>query len=323
MRKLLTFLIALGSIIFAVCSPAHAFGCKGWPQIAGGNGCNSSIQAAASYTGPGDVVSGATAWGSCARVYSNALASTSTSLCDLVAVTGGAAVCTLRGTTSDFVDLASSYCAGTTPSAACAAASGGSCKVTKVYDQTGSGNHFVQATLANMPPIAFSTLSGLRCFTNNGTAAVLLSIASLGAIAQPITYVAVAERTGNFTSLGRMMYPNTGGLPRFSFNSTANQVALNATNNVTATASDSAFHALQGISNGASSAIIVDSTANTGLNAGTTGIPSTSFFLLSDNGADGMTGTMCEAGIWPSAFNATQYGNMNTNIHSATSGYNF
>lgn len=106
---------------------------------------------AATYQGPGDVVSGATAWGSCARVYNASLASTSTSLCDLVASTGGAAVCTLRGSSSGKVDLAASYCAGTTPSAACAAASGGSCKVSKVYDQIGATGGFVQATLANMP----------------------------------------------------------------------------------------------------------------------------------------------------------------------------
>jgi hypothetical protein len=45
MRKLLTFLIALAAVAFLNVS-AHAFGCKGWPQLSGGNGCNSSIAAA-------------------------------------------------------------------------------------------------------------------------------------------------------------------------------------------------------------------------------------------------------------------------------------
>jgi hypothetical protein len=42
MRKLLTLWIALAAIALASVL-AHAFGCRGWPQIAGGNGCNSSI----------------------------------------------------------------------------------------------------------------------------------------------------------------------------------------------------------------------------------------------------------------------------------------
>src|SRR5690348_15562028 len=98
-----------------------------------------SIAVASSYQGPGDVVSGWLAWGSCARVFTTAQASTSTNMCDLVATTGGAAVCTLRGSSTGFVDLAASYCAGTTPAAACAAASGGACRVSKVYNQV-TGN---------------------------------------------------------------------------------------------------------------------------------------------------------------------------------------
>jgi hypothetical protein len=64
MRKTLLFLIALASIAFGVCSPANAFGCNGWPQIAGGNGCNSLIASGGggTYTGPGDIVSGAIGW---------------------------------------------------------------------------------------------------------------------------------------------------------------------------------------------------------------------------------------------------------------------
>jgi hypothetical protein len=49
MRKLFTFLIALAAVaVVNVSAPAHAFGCSGWPQIAGGNGCNSSIAAGGS-----------------------------------------------------------------------------------------------------------------------------------------------------------------------------------------------------------------------------------------------------------------------------------
>jgi hypothetical protein len=41
-------------------------------------------------------------------------------------------------------------------------------------------------------------------------------------------------------------------------------------------------------------------------------------------GGQTMGGTITEVGVWASlAFNSTQYGNVNTNQHSATYGYNF
>jgi hypothetical protein len=61
MRKLLTLWIVLAAVGFASQSaPAHAFGCNGWPQIAAGNGCNSSIApsgggGSASFTFEGNV----------------------------------------------------------------------------------------------------------------------------------------------------------------------------------------------------------------------------------------------------------------------------
>jgi hypothetical protein len=65
MRELFTFLIALWAIaLVSVPIPASAFGCSGWLQIAGGNGCNSSIAGGGGggYTGPGDIAPGAKAW---------------------------------------------------------------------------------------------------------------------------------------------------------------------------------------------------------------------------------------------------------------------
>ena len=91
--------LILSAVLIGLLSPAAAF----WQSR--DSNYNVAISTVA-YQGPGDVVSGATAWGSCARVYNASKASTSTSLCDLVAVTGGAVVCTLRGTASGFVDLA-------------------------------------------------------------------------------------------------------------------------------------------------------------------------------------------------------------------------
>jgi hypothetical protein len=67
MRKLLTFLIALAAVALVnVSAPAHAFGCNGWPQISGGNGCNSSIAGGGgggAFTGPCDLITCAAAFG--------------------------------------------------------------------------------------------------------------------------------------------------------------------------------------------------------------------------------------------------------------------
>jgi hypothetical protein len=95
MRKLLTLWIALAAVAIvslSVSNPVRA-GC-----IIGGGFFGACNNVAPSYQGPGDIVSGALIWGSCSRVYSLALASTSASLCDLVDTSvGSTAVCTLRG----------------------------------------------------------------------------------------------------------------------------------------------------------------------------------------------------------------------------------
>jgi hypothetical protein len=149
-----------------------------------------------SYSGPGDVISGASGFFSCSRVYNLASATTSTSMCDLVAVTGGAAVCTLRGSSSGLVDL-TAYCPGTTtPPAACAAASGGSCKVTKMYDQTGSGNPITNATLATMPTITFAAQNGLPSVNFlNANSTVLATASQIPGLTQPFTVSWVGKKT--------------------------------------------------------------------------------------------------------------------------------
>jgi len=283
--------------------------------------------ASGAYQGPGDMVSGAIVWGSCARVYNAAAASTSTSLCDLVAVTGGAAVCTLRGTASGFVDLAASYCAGTTPSAACAAASGGSCKVSKVYDQTGTGNHFTQATLGNMPALTFSALNGLPGLTFTSAASSQINTPAMTQ-AQPYSMSGVYKRTSgntNQTAVLAINGTNTGFGPFSSVNSvylaaTTNQSVTDATH-----AADNAFIALQAVFLAAGAASVLDpnGTPTTGLNPAAGGLSASVIRMGRSSAGGSLDGVIMEAGIWPSAFNATQYGNLNTNQHSAANGYNF
>lgn len=278
--------------------------------------------AAVGYQGPGDVVSGASVFGSCARSYNAAYANGTNPLCDLVAITGGATVCTLRVKTNGFVDLTGNYCAGTTPSAACAAASGAKCLITKIYDQTGNSNHFTQATLANMALLVFNVLGGLPSMENLATTTILTSPSMT--VAVPLTMLSVAQRTGNLTTGQRMIVPTTLAASRFSYASAANTIVFNGGVNGNATASDSVFHAMQAVEPAAGNSTIVVDAATTSVAAGNTGISAQTMSIMNDNSfASTFIGDMMEFGIWPSGFNATQYGNMNTNIHSSTNGYNF
>jgi len=293
-----------------------------WAQVPMTGAGKGTPGVAASYQGPGDVVSGATGWGSMARVYNLSLASTSTSLADLVASTGGAAVCTLRGSSTGYVDLSNSYCAGTTPAAACAAASGGSCKVTKIYDQIGATGGWTNATLASMPTVDFSGangLPGIKCDSGNAQ----LNGVNTVTVSRPLTWVAYSNRTGNFTTSGGIIGTNTTENGLVSSTST-NQVILRsgggaATN---ATASDSAYHSLIGLADSAVSASVI---AVDGV-GGATGTASSDISALTMRicraGSGGeYTGTIMEVGLWPSGFNGTQRGDMNTNMHSSTYGY--
>jgi Putative Ig domain len=276
------------------------------------------------YSGPGDVVASAVVWGSCARVYDAALASTSTSLCDLVDSSAPTVViCTLRGTSSGFVDLAGSYCTGgVTPATKCAAATGGVCNISKIYDQSGNSNHWTEATAANQATLAFSSLNGLpgiKCAASCVYATPNITQA------QPFTLSYVSERTAAFTTLSDV-FSISGGSIIVGYQNLANTAIINAGGGpLTATASDSAFHAFQSIpnGNGTSSTIVVDGSATAGA-AGTTGLSATALRLMTANGAGAsLTGIAMEAGLWSGAFNSTQYGNMNSNQHSATNGYNF
>ena len=279
----------------------------------------------ASYQGPGDIVSGALIWGSCARVYNVSLASTSTSLCDLVDTsTGAVAVCTLRGSSTGFVDLAGSYCVGSlTPAAACAAAGGGACRVSKVYDQIGGTAGWVNATNSQRPVLTFSALNGLPCGTGTGAANTSLTTAATFTQTQ-WTWTSVAKRT---SSAQAGVIGASGGFNGYlGFTATANTAGLTS-NNVTfvtlGSVTDSSFHALQGVADpgGAGGVLAVDGSEASGAIGVATMSSNTSRIMRLAAGAS-LPGDWCEGGLWPSLFDGTQRTNMNGNMHG-TSGYNF
>jgi hypothetical protein len=282
-----------------------------------------SPSAAVTFQGIGDVSGAALAYYSCARVYSQAKASTSTNLCDLVAVTGGAAVCTLRGSSSGYTDL-TAYCPGSlTPSAACAAASGGSCLVSKAYNQVNPGtlDANTDGTLADDPAMNFSGLNSLpmiQCRTAN--ASNLLS--STTTQATPLSFSFVGEKVTTVNSGGLI---GSNGNPPGIIGGGTNLVGItsNGTNTVTQTASDNSYHAVQALiaSNTTNSFISVDGSASGTGNAGTTGYSTSAIAICRGNGLRSNANIM-EAMVWASDQSAN-FTAINSNQHSASNGYNF
>lgn len=297
------------AFLLSLCVSAQA-------QLSGGVGGfpGPGFAPTATYQGLGDVSTGWRGYYSCAYVYSAAQASTSTNMCDLVAVTGGAAVCTLRGSSSGAVNL-SAYCPGSlTPSAACAAASGGSCLVSKAYNQINPGTDDVVSggTLSQNPALTFSglnSLPGMVC--SSGAASRLLS----GNItqAQPISLATVAVRTT--VSSGAFIGSNTGstitGLQGGSSNAWS---VLSGGTGPTQAATDSSYHAGQALLSGASSSITIDGAAPTGASAGTGGWAATPISLCRANGVS-LPGTIMESAVVGSDKSA-DFSAINTNAHS-------
>jgi hypothetical protein len=278
---------------------------------------------ASSYQGPGDVVSGFYVWGSCARAYNAAYANGTNPLCDLVdSAAPTTVICTLRVLTTGFVDLAGSYCnGGTTPSAVCAAATGGACRVSKVYDQSGNGRDFTQATAANQAGLSFSAINGLPAIN---CAAVVASFVQTSnqTLAQPFSVVSTWRLTtggSNGAAFGAQSTTTWTGngtsgssQDRFSAGTSVDvsSVALNA------------WRGAGSVFNGASSEYNMNGTNSTGLNPGTNGFSAEGMRICRGGGVS-LNGQVTEAGLVASALNSTQTGALITNMRSSTYGYNF
>ena len=315
MRKILALVVAL------CLAP---IGAQAWWQSV----AQQSVSVAATYQGPGDIVSGALIWGSCSRVYNVSLASTSTSLCDLVDTSvGGTAICTLRGSSTGFVDLTGSYCTGSaTPAVACAAAAGGACRVSKVYDQIGGTSGWVNATHGQRPVFTFSAQNSLPGLTGTAAANTFLNTSSTFTQAQPWTLVAVGKRTANFTT-SQSLIGSSGSLNDcLSYTTSASTAGFTSDGASTITlgsVTDSNFHAVQGVAATSPNGVLaVDGVETTG-NVGTGAFSANTSRIMRCAGGLSLDGVWLEGGLWPVGFDATQRGNINSNIHSSTSGYNF
>ena len=208
------------------------------------------VTAGVSYTGPGDVVAGATVWWGM-RAYS--AATRGTNCIRLVRASDS--------TQQDFVTLADGSLDVASIATFLASTTG---KVVTIYDQSGNGHHATQPTDASRPPFVLAATGTRPAMQGNG--AVSLSTGAFTTmrpgprtttIPQPYTVSAVVVRTGAFTTAGAWLGA-TSGMSCYFF-STVNTVTFYAgVGGTNATAADSAWHTIQEIFNGASSEIYVD-----------------------------------------------------------------
>jgi len=281
-------------------------------------GAGGSGAVASTYQGPGDVVSGASIWGSCARAYNAAYANGTNSLCDLVdSAAPSTPICTLRVLTTGFVDL-SAYCSGSvTPAAKCAAATGGVCQVSKVYDQSGNANHFIEATGADQPTLTFNAAStGLPAITCSGSPRILASTSTFTQ-AQPFTFAAVSDRTAvSGTTQYMGAFANSLG-----HTSVANTGQINAGSNITFSQNDNALNGVIATFNGASGAYNINGSDVTSQNFGAGTLSGNSIRWCTGNNSTFLNaGLIFEEGMWITITPANR-GSLYTNWHGAN-GYN-
>lgn len=274
-----------------------------------GTGTFAVTSAACTTDGPGDCVSGATAWWGL-RPYTTSYSGNIVDVCDVAtgAICGTA---TASGGVVTFPLISGLSCNGAI-----------SCNISKFYDQSGSNKcnsntspcDVAQSTNANRPLLVFNCLGALPCARGTIAAATYLVTATTKAVVnQPYTVSSVSRRTGSFTSQQGVGFSVTTNDAIFGFTSSTNTVfmAIVGQTSLTASASDSAAHAFQMVYNSASSDINVDNTRTTGTVAVATAFGPRAYTLMSGSSASNhFTGDFFEVGIWGSAFSSTQETNM-------------
>jgi hypothetical protein len=273
-----------------------------------------------SYTGPGDVVSGATAWYGL-RAYTAAIAAahtqklinirnTSTSeTCDVIVATNGGFGNVANCSGSSSGDTVAVFCAE----------SGGSCTVTEAYDQTGGGFNVVQATAGNQPALllsgcGFTFGGGGPCLSFTGAASFCLIAASAPTLTQPFSFSGVVNYTTIASNSVLIAVTSGASTPLMGARATNTILVSTSGTNLTEAASTATWYAEQGVVNNTSSVIAANGTSTSGTTG--TGVASTAMtWGCVSNGNQALPGFSTEAGIWGNnvGFSGTQITNMTSN----------
>lgn len=261
--------------------------------------------AAAAYTGPGDIVSGASSWWGLRAYNAASRGSAAINVCIASDV-----ACGDLSTDATTGNLVTSTLIG---GSACSVVT---CTIKTMYDQTGNGRHVTMATEARRPTLSTACLNSntLACAVFSKANLQRLRSASTITRAVPYTLSVVAERTGN-TTISNMTL-NLGITTAFISFDAANTVTFSPSASTTASANDNAWHAMQGIAAASNAGFFyVDGLSSSNYSA-TIGL-SGAQIDISDDGFQEATldGKLVEAGFWPSGFSVGNASSMNSNQH--------
>jgi hypothetical protein len=269
----------------------------------------------ATYQGPGDVFGSAYAWYSCARGYNAAYAVGGTNpACDVVDVSTGLITCTYHIKSNGLVNP--SECDGVGQSCQT------SCKITQIYDQSGNSRPLNSVTGTLLLNISSGNLNSLPTI-NCGTGATdRIVTTGTYTVSQPVTMSGVYIRTTGTASGGVIGNASTSAIYMGPLN-TANEgfVATGGTA-VSFSATDNAWHGLQGLFNGGSSASAynIDGSDNSASLVSNTPLSANAIGVCRAGGSQ-VEGNIAEAGFWAATSTATQRNNLFANQNGAN-GYN-
>lgn len=269
-----------------------------------------SFVATSGYSGPGDIVSGAIHWSSCSYGYNAAdvadacdVCLPSDTTCAHITLTAGVAV----------VPGSLSTCNITTVI----------CTVKTAFDKGSKAKDITQATEANRPTFRPAMASNgcpttsNPCIRLSGASTNFLTVNESSTVSQPFSFAFVITKNSSSGSSG--IFGTLGGNLFFA---SGNTVILNAGSSLVGSAlTSNTFYVFLGIANGASSAIIRNNTSDASGNAGSNGWSSGNPVRLGSDASTGCQCTVGEFGAWNIAFDATQQGNLTTNMKTTRWGF--
>lgn len=268
------------------------------------------------YTGPGDIVSGASAWWGL-RAYNTAYATALGNIAIIVDTATGLASCTMVAKANGDADLTSASCVSGTVSVTtfCTVTHVAGCSVQQLYDQTGNGIHLQNSTVANMPTFVLGSVSGLA---SNRPSMIFVSassqlLASALTLTQAlgVTLISTSFRSGTSTT-ATVLGTDVANNPEMGYQNTAQAFIYNGSFSSPQTATDNAWHSLAGVFNagGTASFVNVDGISGSTANIGSTGFTGGHLRIGTDPFSQFLNGNVQEGGIWPSSLTGTQISNL-------------
>ena len=276
--------------------------CLAQLSLTGAGGKGSAV---ATFTGPGDLIPGASVYWSCVIAYTASYASGHGNACDMFR-DSDAATCTSKFGSNGIVDTTvATSCAGATVTSFCG---GTTCRYTKAYDQATANVNPGTAVSTFFPILTFGGVGS--CPTTTHTAAGQQEFRNLTFNeAAPWTDIAIVRTT---SSSGPADLGSSGN---FTVNTSANTIQMaGLPSGITQSISQNTIYAAQAVSlvTGLNS-LLVNGTTSTATASAT----ATSAFQI----GRAFDGDELLVGEWPIGFNSTQLGAMTALLRSYCGGF--